>query len=102
MKRLSTEAKAQYLVEICADEVEMFKRKNTDYGDSFAKLRREMPTAVLVRIYDKFSRLAQLMNGNAALVKDESIDDTLADLAAYCHMELMERRIDKEEVASNA
>ena len=97
MNKLSTEAKSQYLVQICADEVEMFKRKNTDYGDSFAKLRREMPTAVLVRIYDKFSRLAQLMNGNTALV-DESIDDTLADLAAYCHMELLERRIDKDNI----
>jgi glutaredoxin 2 len=96
MNTLSTEAKAQYLIEICADEVELFKRKNTDYGDSFAKLRREMPTAVLVRIYDKFSRLSQLMNGKTALVKDESIEDTLADLAAYCHMELLERRIDRE------
>ena len=43
----------------------------------------------------KWSRLVRLMGGAEAQVNDESIEDTLADLANYANMELLERRIDK-------
>jgi len=94
---MSTERKAEVLRQICDEEVELFIRKNTDYGDSFANLRRVLPNAVLVRIYDKWSRLASLMGGTNARVTDESIDDTLTDLANYANMELLERRIERTE-----
>ena len=95
---MSTERKAEVLRQICDEEVELFIRKNTDYGDSFANLRRVLPNAVLVRIYDKWSRLASLMDGKSAKVTDESIDDTLTDLANYANMELLERRMERTEV----
>ena len=93
---MTTEYKAGLLRNICDDEVQIFIRKNTDYGDSFANLRKVLPNAVLVRIYDKWSRLAQLLNGADAKVLDESIDDSLRDLANYANMELIERQIERD------
>lgn len=82
--------------EICSDMTDLYERKNHDYGDSFAKLRNEVPNAILVRLYDKYNRLKTLMSGVEAKVKDESIDDTLMDLANYCILELIERKCDRE------
>lgn len=42
------------------------------------------------------SRLKTLMEGAEQKVKDESIDDTLMDLANYCIMELVERKMGNE------
>lgn len=78
---------------ICRTLNDIYERKNHDYGDSFAKLRNEIPNSILVRIYDKYSRLKTLLEGKEQLVKDESIDDTLMDLANYCIMELVERKV---------
>ena len=80
---------------ICQGLTQMYERKNHDYGGSFANLRREIPQAILVRIYDKYSRLKTLLNGTGPKV-DESIEDTLKDLANYCIMELVERGADNE------
>ena len=93
---MTTQYKAGLLRNICDDEVQIFIRKNTDYGDSFANLRKVLPNAVLVRIYDKWSRLAQLLNGADPKVLDESIDDSLRDLANYANMELIERQIERD------
>lgn len=82
---------------ICKEMTDLYERKNHDYGDSFAKLRNELPNAILVRIYDKYSRLKTLMQGVDQKVKDESIDDTLMDVANYCIMELLERKVDSYE-----
>jgi hypothetical protein len=81
---------------ICGSLNVIYRSKNHDYGDSFAKVRREFPNAVLIRIADKFERLKQLMSGAEQKVKDESIDDTLLDLANYCILELVERQCDKD------
>ena len=78
--------------EICEQMHNTYRRKNHDYGDSFATLRQEYPNAILIRLGDKYNRLKALMSGEAAQVKDESIDDTLLDLANYCILELVERR----------
>lgn len=85
--------KVQVHLEISTMLNEIYQRKNHDYGDSFAKLRNELPGAILVRIYDKYSRLKTLLQGADQKVKDESIDDTLIDLANYCIMELVERKM---------
>ena len=82
--------KVQKHKNICEDLTEIYENKNADYGDSYARLREEFPDSILIRIYDKYSRLKRLMN-NEAQVKDESIEDTLKDLANYCIMELIER-----------
>ena len=80
---------------VCEGLNAIYTKKNSDYGDSFAKLRKEIPYAILVRIYDKYSRLKNLLEGKEQLVSDESIEDTLIDLANYCIMEIVERSIDE-------
>ena len=82
--------KAAVHARICQSMNDTYKRKNADYGDSFSKMRRELPSAILVRIYDKYSRLKNLMGGAHQHVSDESVKDTLMDLANYCVMELVE------------
>ena len=77
---------------ICRELHETYKAKNADYGDSFAMVREKYPNAILIRLNDKLNRLETLMNGAEQKVNDESVDDTLLDLANYCIMELVERR----------
>lgn len=81
---------------ICRSLHDLYVRKNADYGDSFSKVRMDIPNAILVRLSDKLNRLKSLMNSkNERQVNDESIDDTLMDLANYCLLELTERRWDE-------
>lgn len=82
--------------EICGYMADTYEKKNHDYGNSFVELRKQFPNAVLVRLFDKYMRLKTLMTGEQAQV-DESIDDTLIDLANYAIMELVERRICESE-----
>ena len=95
--------------ELCTDEViqfaneakqcvELYSRKNHDYGNSFDKGIDNIGIAYGVgRIYDKMNRLITLTKKEAQ-VKDESIDDTLRDLACYSMMMLAyrKRQIEKE------
>lgn len=77
---------------ICNELVVLQKAKNTDYGDSFSKSVKEFGlTAALIPITNKVNRLKQLIQSDSAQVKDESIDDTLKDLACYAIMTLAER-----------
>jgi hypothetical protein len=62
------------------------ERKNHDYGDSFTKSMDEFGmTAAVIRLTDKLSRFKSLINSEAK-VKDESIEDTLLDMASYAIM----------------
>ena len=83
--------KIEIFKSICDEMSQTYERKNHDYGESFAKLREAFPNAVLVRLFDKYMRLRTLMSGEQAQV-NESIEDTLIDLANYAIMELVERR----------
>tara|TARA_B100001094_G_scaffold310416_1_gene345018 strand:+ start:5735 stop:5944 length:210 start_codon:yes stop_codon:yes gene_type:complete len=64
----------------------MFEKKNKDYGDAFAAYG---PVGVVVRIGDKVQRLASISKTQVTLVKDESLRDTLMDLANYASMAVM-------------
>lgn len=77
--------------EICNKLNETYRKKNTDYGDSFGAMFRELGiiTAV-IRIGDKFNRLKTLAIKESAEVNDESLKDTLLDMANYCIMTVME------------
>lgn len=83
--------------QICEQMTLTYIRKNNDYGNAFANLRNEIPNSILVRLYDKYSRLKTLMNGEKQMVNDESIDDTLLDLANYCILELIESKLERGE-----
>ena len=82
---------------ICACLTDLYARKNHDYGDSFAKSYREWGLAMpCIRLDDKLNRLKSLAK-NPAQVRDESIRDTLIDLANYAIMTVIEMELEKGE-----
>ena len=67
----------------------LYSQKNADYGDAFTQSLDEDGLLVSkIRMKDKLNRFSQLIN-NDALVNDESMRDTLIDLANYTVMTLM-------------
>jgi hypothetical protein len=69
---------------------DLYARKNADYGDSFgASVRKYGLVAALTRISDKFNRLENLICNGGGWVSDESLGDTLLDLASYAIMTKM-------------
>ena len=85
-------SKATVHASICSDLTALYERKNHDYGDSFGKGFKEYGmTMPCIRLEDKLNRLKSLLKSDAQ-VKDESIDDTLMDLANYAIMTLIERK----------
>lgn len=83
---------------ICNAMNDLYVKKNADYGDSFARTRDIVPFYTLGKIADKYVRLEHLMlSGDTP--NNESIEDTLFDLANYCIMELTERQAEREAIA---
>lgn len=66
--------------------LELFAKKNQDYGDAFAKFGI---IGVLMRIEDKIQRSLSITKNGVNLVNDENIRDTLLDLHNYAAMGLM-------------
>ena len=65
----------------------IYKSKNNDYGNSFEdSLDDEGIVAARVRMSDKWNRFKHLSKTNNSLVKEESLKDTLLDLANYAIM----------------
>lgn len=81
-------------VEMC----DTFKSKNADYGNSFSQLYQEFGDngiiTAAVQISHKYHRFMNLIKGTPAKV-NESLRDTLLDLANYCVLTVME--LDKAE-----
>jgi hypothetical protein len=71
---------------IQSDALELFSKKNADYGDAFAKFG---VIGVLMRIEDKIQRSLSITKNGINLVNDESMRDTLLDLHNYAAMALM-------------
>lgn len=70
---------------------EIYRAKNTDYDDSFAKGIDSMGYAsAIVRMEDKFNRIKSLLLKGTEAKVDESVEDTLLDLANYSLMLLTE------------
>lgn len=84
---------------ISQELADLYSRKNKDYGDSFGRsVEKYGFISALTRISDKFNRLESLILAHEnAKVSDESLDDTLKDLAAYCIMTLVAREQQKEK-----
>ena len=76
----------QQLAGIQQEALELFTRKNADYGDAFANYG---PIGVLVRMGDKISRLQNISSKGITLVNDEALRDTLIDLHNYYAMAVM-------------
>ena len=86
-----TNPRVLQMLEVQEEGLELFKRKNADYGDAFAKYG---VIGVLIRIQDKIQRAISISNNNIELVPDEKIEDTLIDLHNYSAMALMILRED--------
>lgn len=83
--------KVQMHKDICLGLNDLYAKKNADYGDSFHKSFVEEGMAMpRIRLGDKFNRFKTLSRGAAQQVSDESIRDTLLDLANYAIMTLVE------------
>ena len=91
-------------MDICNDLNGLYQRKNHDYGDSFGEVYAEFGLiSTCMRLTDKLKRLKSFAKGADMQVKDESIKDTLMDLANYSIMTLveMEMAADKEPLQHN-
>ena len=77
-------------MDLCDKLNEIYAQKNHDYGDSFSKTFKEEGMAMArIRLTDKLERFKRLTKTEGK-VKDESIIDTLLDLANYSIMTIME------------
>lgn len=83
--------------------VKIYAKKNHDYGDSFNEGCNELGIGyAFSRIFDKTKRFQTLakgiMNNNLSIeVQDETIEDTIMDLANYCMMYLAWRDKSKQD-----
>lgn len=76
---------------ICNELHELYLKKNADYGDSFGRGFSEYGMIMpIIRLEDKLSRVKRLSLSSEQNVKDESIRDTLIDLANYAIMTIVE------------
>lgn len=71
---------------IQSEALELFTRKNADYGDAFANYGS---VGVIVRMGDKIQRLVSVTNRSVSLIDSESLRDTLIDLHNYAAMAIM-------------
>lgn len=77
--------------QICEEIHNLYVKKNHDYGDSFHATYLEEGMAMpRIRLSDKFNRFKTLSRSNKQEVNDESIRDTLIDLANYSIMTILE------------
>ena len=83
---------------------EIFARKRHSYGQTTTETFEKFgPVSMVTRMHDKLGRLDNLLvfNGKNAVV-DESVDDTLLDLANYALITILELRKEKERLCSCA
>lgn len=79
----------QRIAEVVVVWADLLLKKNYDYGSSVWKIpifapECEAGMAILVRMSDKVSRLAFLLSRATSPAVDETIEDTIRDLGAYC------------------
>lgn len=76
---------------ICDEINALYVKKNHDYGDSFHLSFVEEGLAMSrIRLGDKLNRFKALTKSGDQKVSDESVRDTLIDLANYAIMTILE------------
>lgn len=80
---VDTDTRVRQLEAVQAECRELFRRKNTSYGDAF---KESGPVGVLIRIGDKLRRYQKITRSGINLVESESLRDTLLDLHNYSAM----------------
>ncbi len=102
MEKVKCTNKAQSYIDyfdvILKEMSEVHKRKNADYGNNFHKRYEKYGfLTALLRLTDKMERLENIYEKGEIQVKDESVEDTLLDLANYAVMTIVELRNNKKE-----
>ena len=91
---------------LCIDLNNLYEQKNKAYGNSFGSTYKKLGIiSAVTRITDKYNRLVTLAKNTDIDCGDESIRDTLIDMANYCLMTVMEfdkamKRAEKQTIAS--
>ena len=86
MEEVKKVDRVEQMKKIQKEGLELFTKKNIDYGDAFSKYG---VIGVLMRIEDKIQRSVSITKNGVNLVEDEGIRDTLLDLHNYAAMALM-------------
>ena len=74
------------------------QEKNKAYGDSFTKSVDKYGLSVIgVRLSDKYNRIEHLITNHELKENDESLEDTLLDLAGYSILGLKYLKEHKDE-----
>lgn len=84
--------------DLCEKLNKIYEQKNHDYGNSFGDTFDKLGIiSAVTRITDKYNRLVSLctLPEEERMVKDETIEDTLLDMANYCMMTVIELRKDE-------
>lgn len=76
----------EQMIAVQQEGLELFKKKNADYGDAFANYGT---VGVIMRMGDKIQRLVSITNNGVNLIDTESLRDTLIDLHNYSAMAIM-------------
>lgn len=76
----------------------LYDAKNRDYGDSFGQSFQKwgLPMSC-IRLGDKLNRLESFAQKKDMQVDDESMEDTLMDMANYAIMTLVEMNMRKKK-----
>lgn len=85
-KNVNRVNRIEQMQKIQKEGLQLFEKKNKDYGDAFAKYGT---VGVLIRMEDKLQRSISISNSGINLVNSESMRDTLLDLHNYAAMALM-------------
>lgn len=92
---MNIKQKANEFRSIVNKMADLYEKKNSNYGDSFGQLYKELgPTAGLVPLWNKLHRATSLIKGDENHF--ESLEDTLKDLACYAIMNLIEMKAEQE------
>lgn len=77
---------------ILGELFDTYKRKNSDYGNTFETLFKEFGAVyAYFHMYEKLMRIKTLMSDlNPPKVQEESIKDSLKDLASYAILTLVQ------------
>lgn len=87
----NTKEKLQTLKTLHSQQQALYAEKNEKYDDSFAKTYAEYgPTMAIIRLEDKLNRIKALVAAGLNGSNGESLVDTLADMANYANMFLIE------------
>lgn len=86
---------------ITSEMLELTRKKNNDYGgesDPWKNFREFGELGILVRMSDKWARIKSALQEKRELqVSDETVEDTIKDLAVYSIILLIWRRANRRE-----